>query len=302
MLPNNFVTYIYHADCAHDLHSIIQSELIARRKYACKRRRQTVFFAAVDPLNEHLVKEQKLRRVATTSCTSQIEMEGAWERSTLGQPTGSSEEGIDIFPDSLRQSSSMTLSQQSALNSDYDYDCDCDSPERGLQKYQPCPTDSDRVSWPQQKESVKLIQKLVSAGSKYFSWDTHETSQLTGCCCREFFNSWIHGFTSKERHHQLSLDFCSHKLILYIFALSLTSRSTVDQSCSPSSLGRMCTSSSWSGFPFGSLPVFFAGVWPSDSTSIRRLSPTRNPHTQSPAGALHLRVSSDSFSALFANT
>ena len=46
-------------------------------------------------------KGTKFRRDATTSCTLQAQMEGASERSILGQPTGSSEEGIDILPDAV---------------------------------------------------------------------------------------------------------------------------------------------------------------------------------------------------------
>ena len=57
MLPNNFVKYIYHVGCSHDLHSIIQSGLIAGGKDA-RKGRQTVFFTVVDPMHEHLTKEQ----------------------------------------------------------------------------------------------------------------------------------------------------------------------------------------------------------------------------------------------------
>ena len=57
MLPKNFVKYIYHVRCSHDLHSIIQSGLIAGGKDA-RKVSQTVFFTAVDPMHEHLTKEQ----------------------------------------------------------------------------------------------------------------------------------------------------------------------------------------------------------------------------------------------------
>ena len=53
MLPTNFVEYMCHVCCAHDLHSIIQSGLIAGGKVA-KKGRQTVFFTAVDPMHELL--------------------------------------------------------------------------------------------------------------------------------------------------------------------------------------------------------------------------------------------------------
>ena len=53
MLPMNFVDYIYHVGCAHDLNSIMQSGLIAGGKVA-RKGRQTVFFTAVDPMHELL--------------------------------------------------------------------------------------------------------------------------------------------------------------------------------------------------------------------------------------------------------
>ena len=57
LLPMNFVKYIYHVGCSHDLHSIIQSGLIAGGKGA-RKGRQTVFFTAVGPMHEPLGKEQ----------------------------------------------------------------------------------------------------------------------------------------------------------------------------------------------------------------------------------------------------
>ena len=62
MLPNNSVKYIYHLGCSHNLHYIIQSVLIAGGKDA-RKGRQTVFLTAVDPVNEHLTKEQHYHRV-----------------------------------------------------------------------------------------------------------------------------------------------------------------------------------------------------------------------------------------------
>ena len=51
MLPMNFVEYIYHVGCSHDLPAIIQCGLDCRRK-RYKKGRQTVFFTAVDPVQE----------------------------------------------------------------------------------------------------------------------------------------------------------------------------------------------------------------------------------------------------------
>ena len=58
ILPNNFVKFIYHAGCSHDLHSIIQSGLIAGGKDG-RKGRQTVFFTALGPVHEHPTKEQQ---------------------------------------------------------------------------------------------------------------------------------------------------------------------------------------------------------------------------------------------------
>ena len=53
VIPNGFTEFIFHVGSSHDLHSTIQSGLIAEGKDA-KQGRQTVFFTAVDPADEHL--------------------------------------------------------------------------------------------------------------------------------------------------------------------------------------------------------------------------------------------------------
>ena len=50
LIPNNFFEYIYHVGCAINLHSIINSGLIAGGQNS-SRKRQTVFFTAVNPMN-----------------------------------------------------------------------------------------------------------------------------------------------------------------------------------------------------------------------------------------------------------
>ena len=49
LIPNNFFEYIYHIGCAVNLHSITNSGLIAGGQNS-SRNRQTVFFAAVNPM------------------------------------------------------------------------------------------------------------------------------------------------------------------------------------------------------------------------------------------------------------
>ena len=51
LIPNNFFEYIYHIGCAINLHSITNSGLIPGGQNLSKGK-QTVFFAAVDPLNK----------------------------------------------------------------------------------------------------------------------------------------------------------------------------------------------------------------------------------------------------------
>ena len=50
-IPYSWIKYIYHAGASHDCNSIIQSRLIAGGKDT-KEGRQTVFFTAVDLMNE----------------------------------------------------------------------------------------------------------------------------------------------------------------------------------------------------------------------------------------------------------
>ena len=51
LIPNNFFEYIFHIGCAVSLHSITNSGLIAGGQKS-SRERQTVFFAAVNPMNK----------------------------------------------------------------------------------------------------------------------------------------------------------------------------------------------------------------------------------------------------------
>ena len=51
LIPNNFFEYIYHIGCAVNLHSITNSGLIAGGQNS-GRDRQTVFFAAVNPMDK----------------------------------------------------------------------------------------------------------------------------------------------------------------------------------------------------------------------------------------------------------
>ena len=57
LVPNGFFEYIYHVGNSIHLQSIINSGLMAEGRNASKER-QTVFFAAVDPMAVH-VHEQK---------------------------------------------------------------------------------------------------------------------------------------------------------------------------------------------------------------------------------------------------
>ena len=50
MIPDGFFKYIYHAGCAINLHSIINSGLIPGGQNLSKR--QTVFFTSVDPMDK----------------------------------------------------------------------------------------------------------------------------------------------------------------------------------------------------------------------------------------------------------
>ena len=58
LLPNHFAEYIYHVGSSHDMHSIIQPELIPGGK-EIKKKRQTVFFTAVNPMHAHLHKQRE---------------------------------------------------------------------------------------------------------------------------------------------------------------------------------------------------------------------------------------------------
>ena len=51
LIPNNFFKYVYHIGCAVSLHSITNSGLIAGGQKS-SRERQTVFFTAVNLMNE----------------------------------------------------------------------------------------------------------------------------------------------------------------------------------------------------------------------------------------------------------
>ena len=51
LIPNNFFEYIYHIGCAISLHSITNSGLIPEGQNS-SRKRQTVFFTSVDPMNK----------------------------------------------------------------------------------------------------------------------------------------------------------------------------------------------------------------------------------------------------------
>ena len=51
LVPNNFFEYIFHIGCAVNLHSITNSGLIARG-HKSSRETQTVFFTAVNPMNQ----------------------------------------------------------------------------------------------------------------------------------------------------------------------------------------------------------------------------------------------------------
>ena len=51
LIPNNFFEYIYHIGCAVNLHSIINSGLIAGGQNS-SRERQTVFFTSVNPMKK----------------------------------------------------------------------------------------------------------------------------------------------------------------------------------------------------------------------------------------------------------
>ena len=51
LIPNNFFEYIYHIGCAISVHSITNSGLIAGGQNS-SRKRQTVFFTAVNPMNK----------------------------------------------------------------------------------------------------------------------------------------------------------------------------------------------------------------------------------------------------------
>ena len=99
MLPTNFVEYIYHVDCAHDLHSIIQSGLIAAGKVAKKRTTDGILHSRGPYARAS--GRTRLRREQTTYCNLQAQMESASKRSLLGQLASSTKEGIDILPDAV---------------------------------------------------------------------------------------------------------------------------------------------------------------------------------------------------------
>ena len=69
LIPNNFFEYIYHIGCAISLHSITNSGLIAGGQNSSKKR-QTVFFTAVNPMNkDHRdPKELELTKPRFASC------------------------------------------------------------------------------------------------------------------------------------------------------------------------------------------------------------------------------------------
>ena len=50
LIPYNWSEYLYHVGCSHDAHSILQSGLIAGRNDS--KRRQTVFFTALNPMTD----------------------------------------------------------------------------------------------------------------------------------------------------------------------------------------------------------------------------------------------------------
>ena len=52
LLPDDFAEYIYHIGNADELHSIIKSELIPGGR-SPKKDRQSVFFTAVNPIDDH---------------------------------------------------------------------------------------------------------------------------------------------------------------------------------------------------------------------------------------------------------
>ena len=114
MMPNDFIEYIYHVGCSHDLHSIIQSELFAGGKDA-RKGGQTVFFAAVEPMykhgkrsktsmwrNQELYFTSPIRRCIRTQCT------GSTCQQHKRRDCHSTKQG-------LMQLSFMTLSQPTVL-------------------------------------------------------------------------------------------------------------------------------------------------------------------------------------------
>ena len=59
LIPNNFFEYVYQIGCAVCLHSITNSGLTARGQNS-SRKRQTVFFTAVNPMNKNHKDPQEL--------------------------------------------------------------------------------------------------------------------------------------------------------------------------------------------------------------------------------------------------
>ena len=112
------------------------------------------------------------------------------------------------FSKQSSKQSSKGVSVQIPFQRDH-YDYDYDSSEWGLHTCQPCPTDSDGRSWPQQKESVNAVKSLPRKGV----WSVPVKRQVVltlgndkirqALCCHEFMSSWILEFL-KPTHTDLT--------------------------------------------------------------------------------------------------
>ena len=102
LIPNNFFEYIYHIGFAVSLHSITNSGLIAGGQNS-SRERQTVFFTAVNPMNNKSQGSARAWFDQTTSCIVQTEVEKTPGYGVLGRQTACSTERIEVLSNKIER-------------------------------------------------------------------------------------------------------------------------------------------------------------------------------------------------------
>ena len=100
LIPNNFFEYIYHMGCAVILHSITNSGLIAGGQNSSSER-QTVFFTAVNPMNNDHRDPQELDLTKPRLASYKAKVEKAPGYGALGRYTACSKERIEVLSNKM---------------------------------------------------------------------------------------------------------------------------------------------------------------------------------------------------------